>query len=556
MKIKKIQWRNIKSYGNVIQTIDLDQVKPELYQVYGENGTGKSGIADVITFALYGKLEGKKQKDIPNRFNRNAWCSIVFETGGKEYEIERGLEPAVFELKVNGVPFDKAGKATVQDYISEEVLQIPYGVFINTISLSINDFKSFVKMSPDDKRAIIDKIFGFHIINKMRELVRDEARSTKARVDAIESELRGIFSSISSSETEIERIRQKIGEDQEKELETYAGNLEKLKKALETGKEKMSQLLAIESELKNKSRELTRGISDKNAEIRRLAEKIDLYNREKCPTCATDFKTPHFQELSEKITKEKALLIEALNELTGVTKEVTEKEKEVAAKKISLTSKCNEIEGNSRYILSEISRIKKDRETQKEVSSIMEVVNKLREESDKKFSDKKREISRAEWIKSLEEILSEKGVKQLAIKSVLPVLNSTIAELLLKMNIPYSLEFDTGFNAILSHLGEEISPTTLSAGESKKVDFAVLIAVLKMMKMKFSNVNLVFLDEIFSSIDPNGIYAIMHILKKFSAEAGVNVFVINHVQMPGEMFDKKIETSKKTGFSEISIFQA
>jgi len=48
----------------------------------------------------------------------------------------------------------------------------------------------------------------------------------------------------------------------------------------------------------------------------------------------------------------------------------------------------------------------------------------------------------------------------------------------------------------------------------------------------------------------------MHILKKFSAEAGVNVFVINHVQMPGEMFDKKIETSKKTGFSEISIFQA
>jgi DNA repair exonuclease SbcCD ATPase subunit len=255
----------------------------------------------------------------------------------------------------------------------------------------------------------------------------------------------------------------------------------------------------------------------------------------------------------ERIEKEKDILGESLKDMEGVAQEISAQERDLQSKKMTISSKCNEIEANSRYILSEISRIKKDKETKKEVSSILGVVDRLREESDKKFTDKKREISRGEWIKSLDEILSEKGVKQLAIKSVLPVLNSTIAELLLKMNIPYSLEFDTAFNAILTHLGEEISPTTLSAGESKKVDFAVLIAVLKMMKLKFSNVNLVFLDEIFSSIDPNGIYAIMHILKKFSADAGVNVFVINHVQMPSEMFDKKIETSKKTGFSEISI---
>jgi DNA repair exonuclease SbcCD ATPase subunit len=553
MKIKKIQWKNIKSYGNVVQTIEISQDTPEIYQVYGENGTGKSGIADVITFALYGKLEGKKQKDIPNRFNRNAWCQIDFESGGKHYEIERGLEPAVFEVRINGVPFDKAGKATVQDFLSEEVLQIPYGVFINTISLSINDFKSFVKMSPDDKRGIIDKIFGFHIINKMREIVRDEARNTKSRIDSIDSELKGISSSIANAESEIEKMRQKIDEDQDKILEEHSQKLEKLKNALNIGKSKMTEFLDLEKELREKSREITRGIAEKNSQISGLAEKISLYLKEKCPTCATDFKTPFFQELTEKIQREKELLQDALNEMKSVAQEISEKEREVAGKKGVINSKCNEIEANSRYILSEISRIKKDKETKKEVNSILSVVEKLRGDSDNKFSEKKREVSRAEWIKNLDEVLSEKGVKQLAIKSVLPVLNSTIAELLLKMNIPYSLEFDTAFNAILTHLGEEISPTTLSAGESKKVDFAVLIAVLKMMKLKFSNVNLVFLDEIFSSIDPNGIYAIMHILKKFSADAGVNVFVINHVQMPSEMFDKKIETSKKTGFSEISI---
>ena len=64
MKIKKIEWRNVASYGNKIQKLELPD-KSGLIQVVGENGVGKSTISDVITFGLYGKLEGKKLKDIP-----------------------------------------------------------------------------------------------------------------------------------------------------------------------------------------------------------------------------------------------------------------------------------------------------------------------------------------------------------------------------------------------------------------------------------------------------------------------------------------------------------
>lgn len=40
MKIKKIKWKNVASYGNKIQSLELTE-KSGLIQVIGENGVGK-----------------------------------------------------------------------------------------------------------------------------------------------------------------------------------------------------------------------------------------------------------------------------------------------------------------------------------------------------------------------------------------------------------------------------------------------------------------------------------------------------------------------------------
>ena len=61
--------------------------------------------------------------------------------GTVQVEVERGLLPNKFSVKLNGVEFDKAGKKSVQDYLEEEVYGIPYHVFKNIIILSVNDFK-------------------------------------------------------------------------------------------------------------------------------------------------------------------------------------------------------------------------------------------------------------------------------------------------------------------------------------------------------------------------------------------------------------------------------
>ena len=150
-------------------------------------------------------------------------------------------------------------------------------------------------------------------------------------------------------------------------------------------------------------------------------------------------------------------------------------------------------------------------------------------------------------------MLGEKGVKQMAIKTILPSLNSEISELLSELHLDYQVIFDEEFKATLYHMGIEIPVQTLSTGEMKKVDFVVLIAIMKLMKLKFSSINLLFLDELFSSVDPDGVHSILGILKKNSREMGLNIFVINHAPMPHEIFDWKLEVAKTNNFSSIVL---
>jgi DNA repair exonuclease SbcCD ATPase subunit len=79
------------------------------------------------------------------------------------------------------------------------------------------------------------------------------------------------------------------------------------------------------------------------------------------------------------------------------------------------------------------------------------------------------------------------------------------------------------------------------------------MALMKMIKVRFPSLNILFLDEIFSSIDSDGVYHIINILHNTIQDIGLNTFVINHTVLPSEYFDKKLEITKDSGFSEFTI---
>ena len=551
MRIKKIEWRNFASYGNKKQEIEFGE-ESSFYQIVGGNGFGKSSISGVITFGLYGKLEGKKLKDIPNRINGNAWVKITMECNGSEVVVERGLEPNLFKLYINGAEYDQAGVRSVQDYLSEDILGIPYYVFNNTISLSINDFKSFIKMSSQDKRSIIDKIFGFHVLNQMRDLLKDENRKIKETLDNISGKLSSLESTIGSSLNEMDNLANQLKQESTDKKDQLQKSLETFENLQSIHAKKTEEFKENENNLSVEISNTNRLMIESRTKIQDTQRKIKLYELDQCPTCQSSLDSEFHHCIKDGLVAEQTSSTLQLDELAKTMTSLKEKEKEVFSFKTDILDKGRKIE----IKISEIRRDLKHLEENtgdKQLQSLQRIVDNLSVEKDKMSSESFKNQEKNNWLKTLDEILGEKGVKQMAIRTILPSLNSEILDLLSKMHLDYQVVFDEEFNATIYHMGVEIATQTLSTGEMKKVDFVVLIAIMKLMKMKFSSINLLFLDELFSSVDPDGVHSILRILRSVCKELGLNIFVINHAPMPHEIFDWKLEVSKANNFSSISI---
>ena len=95
MRINFIEFKNFASYGNQLQRIEFDPEQSKLFLTLGKNGDGKTTIANAIIYALYGRVEGVKLSDLPNRINKELHVKIGLTCGPIDVEIERGLLPKI-----------------------------------------------------------------------------------------------------------------------------------------------------------------------------------------------------------------------------------------------------------------------------------------------------------------------------------------------------------------------------------------------------------------------------------------------------------------------------
>lgn len=552
MKIKRVLWRNITSYGNRVQTIDLEN-NPGFYMLMGENATGKSSFLSCITFGLYGKVNNKKLKDLANRKNRNGWVRVELESKGRQIVIERGVSPTTLEVTVDGKVYDESGKKNVQEYLEEELYGMPYYVFDNLISLNINDFKSFVNMSPSDKRAIIDRLFSLDVINQMRELLKSDAKEVKSMLDSVTSEIEWLNNSIRKNNARLEEAVVRLNEEKTSTIAELMERAKELEVSVETSRDEKSKIDSVKQTVQKKRTELEDSIRAARYDMKGLEERVKFFEKKTCPTCE--------QEMDESFSEtRKSGIMTRINELKNLIEsstpnyqKVSEKWEQVQTVERSFYKKEAEIKANLSAVRREISELEKKKDSSEDTKAIRDMID----DSEKALVEKEREKGKAESMvnfnKVVDQLLGEKGIKQVAIQNIMPMLNRYIKELCDEMNVDYDIRFDDEFNAILTHLGEEISPVSLSTGETKKVDIIVLLALIKLVKMKFPMLNILFLDEVFSSVDTNNVYHMIRSLGKISRELKLNTIVVNHSSLPHEEFDYILRTSKNNGFSSIEL---
>lgn len=552
MRIDYIEFKNFASYGNKKHRLDFNKESSELFLTLGKNGDGKTTIANAIIYGLYGKVEGIKLNDLPNRINGDLWVKVGLQCGTINVEIERGLLPNKFKVFLNGIEFDKAGKKSIQEYLEEEVYGIPYHVFKNIIIISINDFKSFLTMKSIDKRQIIDRMFGFSIINDMQHAIKEERKSVKMDIENYEAEIKQIIDSIKS-------VRHKLNMLVEESSEKNATKIKELKEGLKSLNNEAATM-KVEADQINENITLKRTeYEDQRSkattlkhELDYLKKKLKLYEGGQCPTCETKLDSKwHIEkkdEFAKKIKEDTSKIKDIKSEmdaLSSTTNQLKESKK-------SIDSKINDIKYSMKTMKSELIKIK-DASSGEEFDYLKSLIEQF-EESEVDKSNKRDQLNgEYNFMSIVEQVLGEDGVKNLAIKTILPGLNANIAAMAQTMHLQFHIRFDEKFNCIINHLGEDINPMTLSTGERKKADFIIIIAIIKILKLRFPQLNLLFLDELLSSVDHDGVYNILKILNQVIKENKINTFVINHTVLPHEIFDKKIQIYRENGFSKFEI---
>jgi len=552
MKIVDLQFRNFNSYGNNTTTLTFNQTAGELNVLLGENGTGKTSIAEVITFALYGKVDGKKMSDLPNRINKELWVQINCVCKRKKITIIRGISPGIFDVFIDGVPYDQAGKGNVQDYLESEFYDIPFQVFKNIIVLSIEDFKSFLTMSPGDKRNIIDRLFGFSIINQMKDSVKNERRQIKQSIRTYDDELNIITQAIDSINSKLVVLESEQLKDSEGKILELKSKATELSVEKKTSQVSLDRIKTKETELNYEFNNVTTELGLLSSEISQTQRTVDLYEKDCCPTCERGWDN---QDITNKdIMKDHIETCRlAAIELGNTRGTVSSKIQQLRIHETTYNNQITLLTSNLNRLVAEMRELSVDVGSSDQFTHLKSLLEENNISQLKKIQEKSNKSTEDQFLQMIEAILGDDGVKNLAVKTILPSLNSSITKMASQMHLPYSICFDEKFNCNISHIGNKISAKTLSSGQRKKTDFIIIIALIKLMKLRYPELNLLFLDELLSSVDSGGRHEILKILKETVKETQLNAWVINHSELPMELFDRRGESYIDGGFSQLNI---
>lgn len=551
MKLLKISWQNLGPYGNVIQEINFSE-SGGLWMVLGKNGGGKSFFLNLPKILFYGKLDRFKKEDIANRINKHGLIRGEIEVNPTtSVMIERSIAPTNLYVEKNGLDIGKAGITDYQTYIDNEVTGLPYNIFSNIISLSINDFKSFISMTPNDKRIIIDKLFAMEIINKMNEYVKRDIRDIKMNIDVFDREIKSIKHNIDSALKELKELENKTNHDNSQRIQEITNALISYKPKLEDAYAKRSEFNHKKDEISKTYTLFTQQKSKLTHQIKHLKAQIDLYEQDKCPTCETPFSESRFDSIKESLNEEITNKKNEYAQLESAEVNYANVFEKLNSGINSINQFIIQYESSYKTLDMELKRLKEDKP--KEFQSIRNIISNNSKILKTKEVDKSSYDDRYKHLAILEQLYSDAGIKKKILENYLPTLNKEIDYTLNELHFPYKLTFNSEFEPEMQHLGIKISVDTLSTGEKKSVDLAVLISIIRMLKRKYPALNIFMLDEVLSSLDSDKVYDVIGILQKTAKDLKMNIFIVNHAPLPIEYFDYKIEIEKNAGFSNLSV---
>lgn len=540
---QSLRYKNLLATGNAWTEIKLNQHSMVL--IIGKNGAGKSTLIDALCYVLFNRSFRFRSTNIAslvNSINNVEMCvELEFRVGTKHYKIIRGLRPQVFEIYENGRLLPQIDNRDQQKFLESSILGFNIKSFTQMVVVGSNSFTPFMRLGPQDRRAIIENVLDIEIFSTMNRVLKVKLKALNDLVDVLRNQAATNIEKIELQKKYIDDSK-KSNEDLIIRKQSDLSNNEILITQLSDNANLVQKHVTVlqhqildEKKIKNTIHTLESYRIQINSNVNKLKQEIQFFqNNAECPRCHQDIANKDTMihecqakvgELSTGLTELelKQSKVEArLTQITEIHGQINSHQMEL----MRLQSTINEKQRQVKQLLNEIQELAGKKpisddilQVSKELYSELERINEQRKES----SDHKSYFDAAAML------LKDSGIKAKIIKQYLPVINKMINKYLAAMDFFVNFNIDEEFKeTIKSRHRDKFSYDNFSEGQKRRIDLSLLFTWRAVAKIKNSvDTNLLILDEVLDgSLDSDGVEEFMRLLHTFGTEN--NVFLISH----------------------------
>lgn len=566
------------------ESVDLPLEGKDIVLIVGRNGSGKSALFEAINWCLFNKLARSVSPDeVIHHSASSCKVQVWLRIDGVNWTITRSRkrkESSKLEIlregKVVAFPLTQAA----QDFIENQLLLCSFDVFTSSVMLNQALYNRFSLASDKDKKQMLEEILGFDWFDELLQFTRDQLRLRQGRTERYEEKEKSSNSQMVNFQSLVKKLQEQGAvnlEEMVKEAKVKKEMIDVVKSGIDkTEAERLVKVKAVDS-VRGKMNDLKwkvdlgdKQMRDIEREVKSLQESLENIP-DVCDKCGSPLKgetlSTYVRSLRDGVqAKESAL--KALREEQERLKMELE---EVSLMLNGATGEVEQLDRSLNLLRQEYEQWVREYDVlQKRIAECrndisVEMVRAEIEKLEKIISHYKERKKVSEKIEKYYEFwekgFGQEGVKNFLLGEVLKFIEEECNKFLyvlgdgkIKVKLSPISELKSGdkrfrFSFSAFNFDGATSYQGLSEGEKKRVDLSIILAIQMLLRScgrrKFS---FVFFDEIFETVDSEGINKIYSLLKSLTISP---IFVISHREDLIPYFNSIWKVGKKDGVSFI-----